>query len=135
MKKLIVPTSLVLLVGACGPAADAPSSQARVSTICDSPWPAEMIAASERVRLLQGMEVTREGVIAIVGTRQFAELSFDAKSQLAAAIDCSVAGAGNHLSAVRFRSRLHGSDLESFEAPDLLRVRERIDAATPTPPT
>jgi hypothetical protein len=96
---------------------------------CDQGWSAGMVEAAQRAGVIEHMDFTRDGFVAVVDGPRFMTLSYPAKEQLAVALDCQIAQDGNHLTAVRFRRDLHGANLAEFRSGDLLRARARYAAA------
>lgn len=105
------------------------ASTANGNRNCDPAWSGEMVEAAQRAGIIEHMDFTSDGFVAVVNGPRFLTLSYPAKEQIAVALDCQIAGDGNHLTTIRFRRDLHGANLAEFRSGDLLRARARYAAA------
>lgn len=125
----IVAITLLVALGSLLP--DPPSAPAAPvdDGACDA-TAAETALATTRLHLVRGETVARaDGLVIMVRPRAWAALDFDQQQRVAALYDCAVAGSGKHLTVIRFRYERSGADLATFEATDLLRLRQSGMAA------
>lgn len=84
--------------------------------------------------LIRGVDMSKgEGVVVMVGARQWRRLDWPAQQRLAMDLDCGISGGTGHLVTLRFRLDRSGEDLAVFQSWDLMRLREAEAAATPSP--
>jgi hypothetical protein len=102
-----------------------PPASPAPSVPCDEAWAKAEYIKAQAYGIVRAADVARgEGVVVMVSPARWRAQSFRGQQTLAAAIDCAVAGNGNHLTALRFRGDRSGADLYALTGPDLLRLRE-----------
>jgi hypothetical protein len=117
--------ALVVLANLVPDSEDAPSPAPEAPAgPCDQTWAEGFYKEAQAKGVVRDADVSRErGMVVIVSARGWERQSLDAQKTLGAAIDCAVAGPGKHLTGIKFRTSLDGSDLMALSATELLSLR------------